>query len=48
MGANGKPTNDAASIGKRQVWMRPVLRRLDVQGAETGIFIGPELITELS
>jgi hypothetical protein len=40
--------NGNASLEAKPIWKKPRLRRLDAREAETGIFLGPELITELS
>jgi hypothetical protein len=48
MSTTDSSAKDEISIGKKMAWKQPVLRRFDAREAQTGIFLGPELITELS
>jgi hypothetical protein len=48
MRTNETSAKDTAFSETRQAWKRPALRLCKAKDAATGIFLGPELITDLS
>ena len=48
MNTDDNAAKNGTVIKPRQAWKTPMLRPFDARDAATGIFIGPELIVELS
>jgi hypothetical protein len=48
MSTDNHSAKTTAPFEERQAWNKPMLRSVGAREAETGIFLGPELIVQLS